>query len=79
MRKPFKIELTNCFLKDLTKNLYETKNIVHQPQAQACGFFVCSEIDLLTSTNSFIKRLVANFVGVNKIRVCISILQKHAF
>nr|DAK14868.1 MAG TPA: hypothetical protein [Caudoviricetes sp.] len=28
----------NCFLKDLTKNLYETKNIVHQPQAIACGF-----------------------------------------
>ena len=38
MRKQFKIELTNCFLKDLTKNLYETKNIVHQPQAIACGF-----------------------------------------
>ena len=37
------------------------------------------KIDLLTSTNSFTKRLVANFVGVNKIRVCISILQKHAF
>jgi len=33
----------------------------------------------LTSTNSFIKRLVANFVDVNKIRVCISILKKHAF
>jgi len=42
-------------------------------------FFVCSEIDLLTSTNSFTKPLVANFVDVNKIRVCISILQKHAF
>nr|DAQ52534.1 MAG TPA: hypothetical protein [Caudoviricetes sp.] len=40
---------------------------------------VCSEIDLLTSTNSFIKHLVANFVDVNKMRVCISILQKHAF
>nr|DAX37269.1 MAG TPA: hypothetical protein [Caudoviricetes sp.] len=34
---------------------------------------------MLTSTNSFIKRLVANFVDVNKIRVCISILQKQAF
>nr|DAS08387.1 MAG TPA: hypothetical protein [Caudoviricetes sp.] len=34
---------------------------------------------MLTSTNSFTKRLVANFVEVNKIRVCISILQKHAF
>nr|DAS47815.1 MAG TPA: hypothetical protein [Caudoviricetes sp.] len=45
--KQFKIELTNCFLKDLTKNLYETKNIVHQPQAIACGFFVCSEIRLI--------------------------------
>ncbi len=42
-------------------------------------FFVCSEIDLLTSTNSIIKCLVANFVDVNKIRVCISILQKRAF
>ena len=42
-------------------------------------FFVCYEIDLLTSTNSFIKRLIANFVNVNKIRVCISILQKQAF
>nr|DAR41662.1 MAG TPA: hypothetical protein [Caudoviricetes sp.] len=31
------------------------------------------------STNNFIKRLVANFVDVNKIGVCISILQKHAF
>jgi len=59
----------NCFLNKLTKNLYETKNIVHQPQAIACGFFVYSEIDLLTSTNSFTKRLVANFVDVNKIRV----------
>lgn len=34
---------------------------------------------MLKSTNSFTKRLVANFVDVNKIRVCISILQKHAF
>nr|DAK83413.1 MAG TPA: hypothetical protein [Bacteriophage sp.] len=34
---------------------------------------------MLKSTNSFIKSLVANFVEVNKIRVCISILQKHAF
>ena len=42
-------------------------------------FFVCSEIDLLTSTNSFIKRLIANFVEVNKIRACISILQKCLF
>jgi len=33
----------------------------------------------LASTNSFIKRLVANFVDVNKIRVCISILQKCLF
>ncbi|VRT86862.1 Uncharacterised protein [Streptococcus pneumoniae] len=37
------------------------------------------KIDLLTSTNSFIKRLVANFVNVNKIRVYISILQKQVF
>ena len=49
------------------------------PQAQACGFFVCFEIDLLKPTISFIKPLVTSFVGVNKIRVCISILQKHAF
>ena len=40
-------------------------------------FFCLSRIDLLASTNSLIKRLVANFVDVNKIRVCI--LQKHAF
>ncbi|HEU6053027.1 TPA: hypothetical protein VW412_000586 [Streptococcus pneumoniae] len=33
----------------------------------------------MTSTNSFTKHLGTNFVGVNKIRVCISILQKHAF
>jgi len=33
----------------------------------------------LTSTNSFIKHLVTNFVDVNKIKVCISILQKQAF
>ena len=39
--KRFKIELMNCFLNEMTKNLYETKNIVYQPQAQACGFFVC--------------------------------------
>nr|DAY00646.1 MAG TPA: hypothetical protein [Caudoviricetes sp.] len=32
-------------------------------------FFCLSRIDLLTSTNSFIKRLVANFVGVNKIGI----------
>ena len=37
------------------------------------------KIDSLTSTNSFTKCLVANFVDVNKIRVCISILQKQAF
>ena len=37
-----------------------------KPLAYAGGFFVCSEIDLLTSTNSFINRLVANFVDVNK-------------
>ena len=37
------------------------------------------KIDLLTSTNSFIKRLVANFVDVNKIRVYISILQNRHF
>ena len=42
-------------------------------------FFCLSRSDLSRSTNSFIKRLVANFVDVNKIRVCISILQKHAF
>nr|DAT60291.1 MAG TPA: hypothetical protein [Caudoviricetes sp.]DAY21619.1 MAG TPA: hypothetical protein [Caudoviricetes sp.]DAY40499.1 MAG TPA: hypothetical protein [Caudoviricetes sp.] len=42
-------------------------------------FFCLSRSDLLTSTNSFTKRLVANFVEVNKIRACISILQKHAF
>ena len=42
-------------------------------------FFCLSRSDWLTSTNSFIKRLVVNFVNVNKIRVCISILQKHAF
>ena len=29
--------------------------------------FLLSRIDLLASTNSFIKRLVANFVDVNKI------------
>ena len=40
---------------------------------------ICLKIDLLPSTNSFIKRLVANFVDVNKIRTCISILQKQAF
>ena len=43
------------------------------------AFFCLSRSDLLTSTNSFTKRLVANFVDVNKIRACISILQKHAF
>ena len=52
---------------------------VYLPQAQACGFLFALKIDSLTSTNSFIKRLVANFVEVNKIRVCISILQKRAF
>ena len=42
-------------------------------------FLFALKIDLLTSTNSFIKRLIANFVDLNKIRACISILQKHAF
>ena len=42
-------------------------------------FLFALKINLLTSTNSFTKRLVANFVEVNKIRACISILQKHAF
>ncbi len=55
------------------------QNRLHPPQAQACAFFLCFEIDLLQSTISFIKPLVANFVDVNKIRVCIFILQKHAF
>lgn len=43
------------------------QNRLHPPQAQACGFFLCFEIDLLKSTISFIKPLVANFVDVNKI------------
>ena len=42
-------------------------------------FFCLSRSDLSRSTISFIKCLVANFVDVNKIRACISILQKQAF
>ena len=43
------------------------KNYYTRPQAQACGFLFVPKIDLLTSTISFIKRMVANFVDVNKI------------
>lgn len=38
------------------------------PQVVGLAVFYLSKIDLLASTNSFIKRLVANFVNVNKIR-----------
>ena len=40
---------------------------MYLPQAQACGFLFALKIDLLTSTISFIKRLVAIFVDANKI------------
>ena len=36
------------------------QNILHSPQAQACGFLFALKIDSLTSTNSFIKRFVKN-------------------
>lgn len=36
------------------------QNRLHSPQAQACGFLFALKIDLLISTNSFIKRFVKN-------------------
>ena len=36
------------------------QNRLYSPQAQACGFLFALKIDLLISTNSFIKRFVKN-------------------
>ena len=49
------------------------QNRLHFTAGLGLRFFVWSEIDLLKSTNSLRKRLVANFVDLNKIRVYISL------